>query len=168
MRTIILTVLAFVLTVGCSASVVPSEDVRCERTAEDAAGTCALDVGPGYVCGGEGFVACEPGSEHCVCNVGPDGVGVCGAATCVPAAPACEPASFETAEGDVREIHPDYIAHFGCETFEGMTTAADFSDFCAVYQDGDGAISTDTLPGCRVGTDSCERFWVCDNGFPAE
>lgn len=67
--------------VGCAVAVEPSEPVRCSRTAESAAGTCAEDLGPGYVCGGDGFHPCEPGSEYCDCHDD----GRCGAATCVPA-----------------------------------------------------------------------------------
>jgi hypothetical protein len=61
------------LVLGCS------EPLRCERTAEDERGTCP----EGYVCGGEGFRSCEPGSLHCVCMDAPDGGTWCGVATCV-------------------------------------------------------------------------------------
>ena len=73
MRTLVLAALL----AGCSPAPSQMTAESCERTAEDERGTCPA----GLVCGGYGFVACEPGEEHCVC-VGDDGGVRCGAATC--------------------------------------------------------------------------------------
>lgn len=89
------------------------------------------------------------------------GVG-CGVAT---EPDVCEVPSYPNVNGLWMEIHPAYIEIYGCETFEEMSIE-DFSGFCAQFQDGDGAISSDPdVLNCDE--TSCEFYWVCDCGAPA-